>query len=524
MRREWTFAAAIGAIALIAAIRVATTHRVFSETLDEPVHIAAGQEWWRGDYALDTTHPPLARLLFALPLIGYPAPRTDNIVEAGNELLYHGDYEKTLARARIGNLVFLTAGVVGVAAWARRRFSRGVAIFAAAIFAGIPSVLGHAGVATTDIAVAATMTLALLALDLFLEAPTMRRGVFLGMAVGLGVLSKFSFFVYFPAAALVLLLVRRPIRARALPALVAVAVALLVVWAGYRFHFGRPANLYDDAASFVEHCCGRTLQPLARLVANTPQPAPALATGMALLILHDRQGHRTYLLGDTSNHGWWYYFPVVYFFKTPIPFHIVSLWGIGALLARRRRDGLELVLIAAAIFVVAMTSSINIGVRHILPVYAPLSIVAAFGAVAIWNRARDLFPRVVVVALMLWLFGGVAAAHPNYLAWFNEAAQPSPSRIAIDSNLDWGQDVLRLSRAVRELNIKRLHVRIVNNTRLHAHGIPAEELPPFRKVKGWVAISESELRWDEETGDYAWLTNYRPVRKIGQSIRLYYIP
>ncbi|HEX2123234.1 MAG TPA: hypothetical protein VHL59_16505 [Thermoanaerobaculia bacterium] len=351
-----------------------------------------------------------------------------------------------------------------------------------------------------------------------------RSAVQLGVAFALGLLSKFSFLVFFPPAALALIAMRWPVRVRVRPALLAIGVAFVVFWAGYRFHIGRPADLYQHAGFFVEHSVSEPLRPLTRWLARTPLPAPEVVTGLAVLKLHDRDGHLSYLLGESRVKGWWYYFPVVFFYKTPIPFLLLMLWGIVTIVRARSRDGMALVLIALAIMGVAMTSSINIGIRHILPIYAPLAIVAAVGIAAIRNLARDAFSRATLFVLLLWLFGGVARAHPDYMAWFNEAAGADPSYIAADSNIDWGQDVLRLARVVRELKIERLPMHIVNVTRYEPLGIPAHELSPFHRSRGWVAISETQLRWAEATGDYAWLEPYRPVRRIGKSIRLYSIP
>ena len=528
MQRDWTFAVVVAALALVAAVRVASTHRVFSATVDEPIHLASGYEWFRGDFTLDLTHPPLARVLGALPLrlAGYPDPQPTGMVDRGNQLLYHGNrYVKNLARARMGNLVLLIAAIVTVAAWARRLFGREVAMLATAIFTTMPLVLAHAGLLTTDLSVAATIPLALLALDLFLEDPTWKRTIGLGIAIGLGVLSKFSFFVFFPPAALVVLFVRERTgngRRTTGNAFAALAIAFVVAWAGYRFDTGRPADLIPRGAEIIEWAAPSPLKPLARALAHAPVPAPAIPLGMAQVKLHEAGGHTAYLLGRESRHGWWYYFPVVFFYKSPLPWLILVAWG-AALLVRTRR-GLQVVLIPAAILLTAMTASLNIGARHILPILAPLAIVSAYAVAHIWRTSRDAFGRAALIGLLAWLFVGVGKEHPDYLPWFNELAQPSPSWFAADSNVDWGQDVLRLARVVEELQIEHLHSAFMNSTRLAEHGIHTTGLVPQQKVSGWVAVSENWLRFGEAKGDYDWLSTYRPVRVVGKTIRLYHIP
>lgn len=531
MRTDWRFIAAIALLTLIACVRVASTHRVFSEVLDEPAHLAAGRQWFDGEYTIDASHPPLARVLGALPLhfAGFPpvGVGSNDLVKEGNDLLYYGNrYHKTLARTRMGNLVLLALACVATAAWARRLTSTGVAILTVALLTTLPPVLGHAGVLTTDVAVLAAIPLALLALDRFVERPTVRRGAWLGLALGIGLLAKFSFLVFFPICAIFALLARRPAHFAWRGSIVAIVIAVLTTWAGYRFDFRTARACIGEGAPHVfELSAPEPLGPLARGIAeHVPLPAPAFFFGLALIKLHDEGGHDAYLLGENSREGWWYYFPVVFFYKTPIPFMLLALWGTIAAVRIRDRRMLSVLLIAAGIMGVAMTSSINIGVRHILAIYAPLSIAAAYGVTEIWRRSTDAFARVTVAALLLWLFVGVAADHPDYLAWFNELAGPNPARIAVDSNLDWGQDTLRLARTLKEMQIESPYVDIVTNARFDQHGLHPVPVDAREKVTGWLAVSETQLALKRQYGEYKWLGAYRPVRRIGRSIRLYDIP
>jgi 4-amino-4-deoxy-L-arabinose transferase-like glycosyltransferase len=536
LQRDWTFIAAVVAVTLVALVRVAATHRVFSATVDEPIHLASGYEWFKGELTTDMTHPPLARILGALPLRlqGLPYPEPTGMVDRGNQLLYHGDrYVKNLARARIGNLLLLATAIVGVAAWARRVFPRAVAIAAAALFSAHPLLLGHAGLITTDLAVAATLPLALLAFDCWLESPTRKRGALLGMAIALGVLSKFSFFVFFPPCVVVMLLLRRPhvgagfspfrngLKPVATSLLLALGVAFVVAWAGYRFDVRKPAEVIERGADILDWAAPAPLKPLAVLMGRVPLPAPTLPLGMAQVKLHETLGHTAYLLGRESRTGWWYYFPVVFFYKSPLPWLMLVAWGAIALL--RTRNGALFFACGAAILLTAMTTSLNIGARHVLPVVGPFSVCAGYAVVQIWRSARDAFGRTMLASLLAWLVIGVAVEHPDYLAWYNELAQPNPSWFAADSNIDWGQDVLRLAKTVEELQIEHMHGVFMNSTRLGAHGIHVTSLGSHQKVTGWVAASENWLRFGEASGAYDWLSTYRPVRQVGKTIRLYYI-
>jgi len=420
-----------------------------------------------------------------------------------------------LARARRGNLLFLVIAIVAVYAWGLR-FGPNVALLAAALASSLPPLLGHAGLATTDMALTAMLPLALLALDAWLTRPTLARATLLGVAMGLAALAKYSFVLFFPVMALALLLVRRP-RVRFLQALFAVAVAWLVIWAGYRFDFGTLAGAYSGHVDITSQVPSAIRKPFEWFRTHVPVPAPLFFDGMALVSFHNAVGHPAYLLGEVRTGGWWYYFPVVLFFKTPLPFLLLTICGAAILL--RRRPGLELVLMPLGLLLAVLPSAINIGVRHILPIYPLLCVAAAAGAVDLWRGKL----RIAIAALLAWMFLGIALAHPDYLAWFNEAAGPHPDRIAVDSNLDWGQDVGRLARAVREHHIESLHVLCLTTVDFRSHGIPADPLPPDVRTPGWIAVSETALRLTPDAAQYRWLDHEQPVERVGRSIRLYYV-
>lgn len=500
------------AITALAVARVAVTHREMSGTLDEPAHLADGYEWFEGRYALDPAHPPLARVLGALPLrlAGIPEAPRGNATERGSAILYNGDYWANLRRARTGNLLLLVVAITGTYFWARRTLSPAIALTATAILTSLPPLLGHAGLLTTDLAVTAMLPIALIALERFLDRPSLARAVALGAAIGLGLLAKFSFLVYFPAAALVVLIVRRStVRATLRLSPVVLLAAFLVVWAGYRFTFGKPSDLSRDAVFLFHYAAPEPLIGPARVLAQTRIPAPAFALGIASLKFHDREGHEAYLLGELRKDGWWHYFPVVFFFKTPLPFLIFIVWGL-----RSRHAA-----IAAAILLVAITGSINIGVRHILPMYVPLAIAAAHGVAEIARRAAAPFSRTALTSLLVWLFAGSVVAHPHYVAWFNELAQPNPARIAVDSNLDWGQDAARLDRTAQAMGIDTLHVAMATTIPFATPTVP---LQPYVRTSGWVAVSETPVALAAD--EYRWLNHYRPVTRVGSSIRLYHVP
>jgi 4-amino-4-deoxy-L-arabinose transferase-like glycosyltransferase len=396
-------------------------------------------------------------------------------------------------------------------AWARR-FGDGIALVAALMLACLPPLLGHAGVATTDMAVAAMLPVALLALDRWNTSRSWRDALLLGAAMGLGALSKYSFLLFFPVCAAVLLIARRR-RVAAGQLLAALALAIAVICAGYRFSFA-PLSTFRS----VTMPPPSTLSPaVAWLYTHVPIPAPQFIGGLVILHYYNAAGRLAYLLGEVRQNGWWYYFPVVFFFKTPLPFQLLAIAGTIVTLVRRR--AVELALMPLALMLSVLGSSINIGVRHILPIYPLLAVVAAIGCAALWSRSR-----VAAAVLVGWLLVGSVLAHPNYLAWFNEAAGAHPERIAVDSNLDWGQDMLRLAQVLNRQHIDHIALKCVSAFPLERRGIQNTPLAPFTQTHGWVAVSETALALDPDAraGGYSWLETL-PYSRVGSSIRLLYV-
>ena len=275
---------------LIAAARIVATYPVFNQTWDEPAHVAAGMEWLdRGSYTYEPLHPPLARVMAAVGprLAGIRSARHENVWIEGNAILHAGGrYDRNLALARLGMLPFFLLASAVVFAWARRLGGGAAAAAARLLFTTLPPVLAHAGIATTDIAITSTVVLACYAAVRWLEQPTARRSVLVGATIGAALLSKLSALLFLPAAAAGIAVCRwrdrngtaklpgTPTRTATLR--LTYAVALLTVWAGYRFAIGPLVS-------------GAAVQPAANPAASTPLerlarapvfPAPALFEGL----------------------------------------------------------------------------------------------------------------------------------------------------------------------------------------------------------------------------------------------------
>ena len=517
---------AVGLIALGAA-RIVAAYPENGITYDEPGHMACGLQFLAQHvYRYESQHPPLARVMSALgPFLDGARPMgVANQDQEGVAVLYRNQHVlRTLVLMRLGILPFflLASGVAYF--WSNHYFGKLTAVIATGLFTMLPPVLAHAGLATTDMPLAASVSAAFLALVLWAEKPGVGQSVWLGVLTGLAVLSKFTALAFLPAAAVlagvIWVVVERPAltrlaalaKVRAVPFAMAALACLLMIWGGYLFSFGKVPG-WDISL-----------------------PAPELFDGILSALHHNEQGHVAYLLGRISTTGWWYYFPVVIAVKTPLAF--LALVGLGLHLAwKHRRETVYLLPLAFALGVLlpAMAGRINIGVRHILPIYTGLSITAAVGlghflkggATARWKGAA-------AAVCLIWMAGSGAVQHPDYLGYFNELVGSEPENVLVDSDLDWGQGTVNLARQLRQMGIGQVSFMDMNLTgaRLEAWpGIPAAtSIDPVAPVEGWTVVGPTFWKLHQYGLDYRypkvkpWFESLRPVRRVG-SFLLYYVP
>jgi len=525
------------------------TYRSFCQTNDEPAHIASGMEWLsRGTYTFEDTHPPLARIAVAAgPFLAGLKLHANDMWVGGHQILYDtGGYSRNLALARLGILPFFFLATFVVHAWGRRLFGEAAAVASVFVFTMLPAVLGHAGVATTDLPVAATCAAALYAFTRWLSEPTPKRSAVLGGAVALAVISKFTAILFLCAFGMAVLGLWRwcgsdresgtgvSSSRRLASAGLAALVACIIIWASYRFSIGTLATtsppLHYARLDALVGSSGR-LHDLGRLAIDAiPLPAPEFFRGLIEAQQKESVAGGYYFLGKVREGRCWYFFLVVVGFKSPIAFLILAGIGVILLCKRLRADSdwqpVAPVVAAISILLVTMPVRIHAGIRHILIVYPLLSIAAGFGAVALWKVAVRRGPaRVALMLLLVWLGVSSVGAHPDYLPYFNELAGSHPERILVDSDLDWGQDLFRLEEALRIRKVGSLALSYFGTADPSRHNLPPfTKLSPYTPTTGWVAISMFNLERGKPEGRFTWLEAYRPVALVGRSIRLYYIP
>lgn len=486
--------------------------RATGPTYDEPVHLAAGYtDLVSGRYRLNALdHPPLGEMWAALPLLtmrldrfeSHPAWLSAAVYHYGDLFLYHNRVPPgaLLGAARAWNLLTLTLLVAAaLIPWARR-LDGDAAMWGAAVALGfcVPW-LSNAALVTTDAPSAALFFAACATL----AAPerTRRHWLLAGLAAGAALAAKFNMILLPPLLAFALAADRRPEAgkaSRAAGVALALAAAALALAAAYRLGW---AGLWWS--------------------------------GLTATLTRLSEGRSAYLLGAHSSTGWWWYFPAALLVKTPLALLLVGGWGLWRGLRKPRADAAWLAVPPCGYFLAALVSKTQIGYRHLLPFYPFLCLWAGVGAADLWRRGNK--GRAAAVLAGLWLAVSVAAGHPSHLAYFNELARGRGEAWLSDSNLDWGQDLPALARALEARGNPPVVLAYFGSGDPAAYGLRYVPLAVVSNVERagnaalasggpvWLAVSETNLvgTYYRDPGLFDWLRTRAPAAKPGGSLWLY---
>ncbi len=464
-----------------------------SVTTDEFVSLPGGlQNLQAVDFRSAAMNPPFFRSFAALPLLltGPLAPRVTpsgdlNDWATGYRFMqdYGTSYHELFVPARC--MVILTAVLLTliVSRWATEIYGWPAGLVALFLFAFSPVVLAQAHLVTLDLAGAPGWT----------AAAYLTWRLLLANLLALGVLNGL-----------------------------------------YRFE-GFAARLGDV------HFDSKKLLTLAGALPwlRLPLPLPFLRSLDALFVGDRPTEPAYYLAGSWSLDGWWYYHFVAFALKTPLPLLASGLFAVAAWAAGRspgRRDYCVIVPILCVFVANSLMNPLNIGVRHVLPVY-PLLAIAASPWLAAPIRAlfgasrdiRDVAKGAASIALLGWFLYGNVSVAPRYLEYFNELAggPANGHRWLVDSNLDWGQDLIRLSSYMRERHLDSVHLAYFGRVDPRVYGI---DFTPIVEGEshGIAVVSASflvgrpypiwkqpgTLAWSHH-GAFTWLQRYPPVARVG---------
>lgn len=543
-----------------------------SLTMDELAHLPAGYSYLtQKDMRLNPEHPPLVKDLAAIPLlfiknIKFPSeiPAWQSDVNGqwdfGRYFLYEtgNPAEKMILWGRIPMILLLILLGFYVFKWTRELFGNWAALLALFFFSFSPTLLAHGRLVTTDVAAAAGVFIATYYFIKALKFPTFKNIIAAGIVFGIAQLLKFSVILLVPLFGLLGLawwLVKSGVFLQTVKiGFLVFLIGFALIWPVYQYHvWNYPAEKQlQDAQVYLKD----TVEPIKSLIlwaADKPviRAYAQYFTGLAMIFHRVAGGNTTYFLGEVSNLGWRKYFPVVYLIKEPLAFHILTLIALLYAISLIKRLSVKewlkshfpefaMMTFILIYWVVSVKGNLNIGVRHLLPVF-PLTIVLVSSVIAKLLKEPHLkIKYAVLLVFILWQAFSVLSVYPHFLAYFNEAVGGPDQgyKYVVDSNLDWGQDLKRLRNWTEENNVEKIYIDYFGGGSPEYY-FGTKYAPwwgtrnPEEFPKGnYLAVSASFLQGGRGTrasnyegpdGYYLWLNDYAPVTKIGYSIFVYKI-
>lgn len=503
-----------------------------SPTMDEVLHTYHGAAYWRVAPAAMlhniTNNPPLVNAVIGLTanLLAQPS------LDIPPEVITHGDpvYASqvfmwqvnshgltVIWAARLGGMVLALLLAALIWRWSRQLWPgwwpAGVALF---LFTFDPNVLAHSSLATLDLGTAFFLFGAAYAVWHYWRRPGRRPFLLAGVTIGLALATKFSVLVVFPA---------------------------LVLAALYRsWQLGMLRSHWRRELAVI---AGWGVIGTAVLLLVYRLDWVMLGRDFLWQQQHQLTGHPGFLLGEVSEAGWWYYFPVIFLVKTPLATLGLITWALLRWFRRRDYDwtSIWLLLLAAGLFGAALLTRVNIGYRYLLPALPFLFVFTGQLANHLSAAARVMPRKALLVGLALLLAVPSLAIHPHYLAYFNALAGGPDNgwRVAVDSNLDWGQDVQGLAAYAAARGVREVHTLLVTITPPEVYGMTVrpmmveqpggvwtmgEGFYPERPLPGLYAISASHLQgvFLPQPDGLDWFRDRPPDDKIGYSLFVYDVP
>lgn len=527
-----------------------------SATVDEVLYIPAGYVYLKsGSYMLNPETPPLPRILSGIPLLFFNNINYDPKEPAANfNDRYHWAFHflffqnaalagKMIFYSRIPTILMGMALLAAIYAWTSKLFGSIAGLFSLTLAALEPNLIAHSSLATTDLYTAAMIFFSVFSFWIWRQNSDQNKLLlFPGLFLGLALLSKSSAWLMVPV---LFVLMWIPIKNREggppcpplkniLRFVLILVLALAVINVVFLFH-GAFVDKGELISFMLRQKAGKFW--LLRIILF---PFPRLYSFSMLFNLAQSLGgvhpFPFFLNGQYSNTGFWNYFLYAFILKTPLPF-LFALAGSLFVLFKLRQS---LFILLPPIFFLLYFSFLNrldLGLRYVLPIY-PFFLVAAGSVVP---KLLEL-PRgkILLVVLMLWSIVPAARIYPYHLAYFNEFTGGSVNghKHLVDSNLDWGQDLVELKSFIKKYAIDRIRLSYYGMSDPAYYGIKYQYLPS-PKFQPWTQRHRNEENFKLEKGIYAisatnvagiflndpntfeYFRKLEPIDSVGYSILVY---
>lgn len=533
-----------------------------NSTWDESAHILSGYAYLTNgmDYLSPLHHPALGRSINAF----IPAAFLDLDFNAGVrpeeepgsdffpysvKFIYKNKSsgETILFLSRFSNILMGALLGIFIFKWAREVWGDNGAMLSLFLYALCPNMLAHSSLATTDIPITVFFFISTYYLfKLTVSGVTIRSTMLAGAFLAFAFATKHTAFLLVPILiASFALSIRRDNDKRKV-VLSYAAIILIVyagIWAIYGFRYQMGELPPSDAPSYVPLFWGRFsgsfFEPMFAFLRDWKLLPEAYLYGVLGVISGAGGGKSAFLMGQYSTSGWWYYFLAAFLIKTPIT--VIVFLAATILYVSfdklKRPVILWVSLPVLLLFLVISMQKVNIGLRHILPVYPFIFLLC--GYVARIRTASMVAAKIVFASFIIWYAYASAGISPHQLAYFNEfiGGPKNGYKYLVDSNLDWGQDLSGLKKYMEDKNIKSIKLAYFGLNDPADFGIVYDYMPSYAivnpknvnegvKLEGWFGISATMLQgvYLNDRDLYAIFRDMTPVDVIGYSIFVYKLP
>jgi tetratricopeptide (TPR) repeat protein len=453
---------------------------------DEPLHVLSGHLYLTtGIFSGGVFNPPFMQVMLALPTIGREF------------YLFQDD---AYFYPRIISLLFGILIILISAFWSKQLFGDKAGIFVSWIIALDPNILAHAHLATIDIGSTALILLSLyLTYQLILNF-NIKNVLLTAFVFALARLSKITALIVAPLTiiALFIFVIKHKFKGL-LYVLTFFEIMIITINAGYLFK--GVFSTYDDYKANPDIVINSTVAEAISLV-DRVLPDQFIESTIGKFT-HTSRGHFAYLHGKYSNEGWDYYYLITILIKTTLSGLILILIALltGWKITKSKHEGLILISALYFIIVSSLSSSVNIGIRHIL-LFFPLIYIAG-SKIAEWGKRG----QVIAGLLILGQAAATISIHPHYLSYFNPlvGGPANGHNWLIDSNIDWGQDD------------KEFYAFASDHPNLKIN-------PNDTPQTGLIAINVNTLMGifrEKDDLPYPWLRQFKPVKYCGWSWQIY---
>jgi 4-amino-4-deoxy-L-arabinose transferase-like glycosyltransferase len=550
--RAWVKVTGVTLLLLVLEGQLLYSVRQESLTWDEGDHIFAGyMSLKHHDFGLNPEHPPLVKMIAAVPLQGMNLrePQLRNryfkteAYLSGRDLIFQNDFETIIFRARMAASVFALMVALLAFLTAREMFGNGAGFLTLLLIVFEPNFLAHGALVTTDTGAACGLLASIYAFYRYVKSPSLGRVAVLGLAAGIFCLTKHSAVLLPPMLILLAiteLMRRRPLadedRLRQAVRLagafvVAGVIAIAIMWIGYGLRYSaRPVGMQinpslESTLGNLSPVEGKAVKSMVRWKLLPESWLYGLADVRSVANVWP-----SYMFGKIYAHGVWFYFPVAFVIKatlTTLIFVLLIVYAIASQKLRGWREILFLSLPPALYFCVSVTSKLNIGVRHILLVFIFLLVLAGGAAWSLICKDRR-WAWPIGALILFHVVSSLRAFPTSYMAYANElwGGPANIHKYLTDSTTDWGQQLKAVKRYVDEHRIQQCWFAYTVEPAIpfRAYGIPCKTLPTMDTmwfglrldtppvIQGPVFISHIPLTFYESGSSL--LSPYREFMKL----------